>query len=329
MSEIAISAKGLGKTFGNFVAVQNVTLELPAGNLLALLGPNGAGKTTTVRMLASILQPSRGKAVIAGYDSVADADRVRGLVGLLTEQPGLYGRMNAVDYLDFFGELQGVPQAVRQKRTRELLERFSLWEHRTRAIGTFSKGMRQKVSLCRALIHDPQIVFLDEPTSGLDPSGGKIVRDYIEELKARGRTVIVCTHNLSEIEMYADHIAILKKGVIIAEGSIGTLKRSLLGAPVFEIRVTQPLPGGWDMLYEDSRALFHSDPEFSIQNYGPTWVRYSTAVPECTNPQLLRTLIEQGADVVSLAEVPKSLESVYLSIIHSSGDAGQSTLPQT
>lgn len=313
MVEIAICAEELGKTFGHFVAVQNISLTVTEGNLMALLGPNGAGKTTTVRMLASILRPSHGRATIAGFDSIHDAEQVRARVGLLTEQPGLYGRMNAVDYLDFFGELQKVDKHVRSKRARDLLERFGLWEYRNRPIGTFSKGMRQKVSLCRAVIHDPQIVFLDEPTSALDPSGAKAVRDYIIELKERGRTIVVCSHNLSEVEALADNIAIIKHGSIIAEGSVEQLKRRLLGPPLYELNLTEPLPNGWDMF--DGLVPSSTTSTLAIDAMGTSWIRYYTETPEQTNPALVRALVTQGAAVISLAEVPRSLEAVYLSIV--------------
>lgn len=313
MVEIAICAEEMGKSFGDFVAVQNISLTVAEGNLMALLGPNGAGKTTTVRMLASILRPSHGHATIAGFDSIDDAEQVRARVGLLTEQPGLYGRMNAVDYLDFFGALQKVDKPVRHKRARALLERFGLWEYRNRPIGTFSKGMRQKVSLCRAVIHDPQIVFLDEPTSALDPSGAKAVRDYIVELKARGRTIIVCSHNLSEVEALADHIAIIKHGRIVAEGSVEELKRRLLGPPLYELHLATPLPDGWAVF--DGFVPTEAASPLAIATTGASWIRYATETPEQTNPLLLRTLIAQGAAIVSLAEVPRSLESVYLSIV--------------
>ncbi len=160
-----VQLEGLTKRFGDFTAVDGVTLSLEAGEILALLGPNGAGKTTTVRMLAAILRPTEGRAVVAGFDTRADGIEVRRRVGMLTEQPGLYLRMRGSEYLHFFGRLYGLDAETRERRGRLLLERFDMPEAWDRRMGEFSKGMRQKMALARALLHEPQVLLLDEPTS--------------------------------------------------------------------------------------------------------------------------------------------------------------------
>jgi ABC-2 type transport system ATP-binding protein len=300
-----IRTERLTKKFGEFVAVNDVTLSVDAGEILALLGPNGAGKTTTVRMLGSILKPTSGKAAIAGYDVVEDAQQVRSTVGLLTEFPGLYHRMRADDYLRFFGELQHLPRSQREERIETLMKRFDMWDARKQRLGEYSKGMRQKIALIRALIHSPQVLFLDEPTSAMDPQSAKTVRDAINELRSSSRAIVLCTHNLMEAESLADRIAIIKTGRIIALGTPPQLKRELLGDPLLELRLGQPLDG----------LLPAIESVVTIEDKGDDWLRYRTGAPGEVNPVLVSRLIEQGASIVTLSEVRRSLEEVYLRIV--------------
>ena len=300
-----IRTERLTKKFGEFVAVNELTLSVGAGEILALLGPNGAGKTTTVRMLGSILKPTTGTASVAGHDVVQDARRVRNVVGLLTEFPGLYHRMRADDYLHFFGELQGLSRSQREERITELMKRFGMWYAREQRLGEYSKGMRQKIALIRALIHDPKVLFLDEPTSAMDPQSAKTVRDAIVELRSSRRAIVLCTHNLVEAESLADRIAIIKEDRIIALGTPAELKRELLGEPLLELRLGQPLDG----LLPAIESLV------SIEDKGETWFRYRAQAPGETNPVLVRRLADEGARIVTLSEVRRSLEEVYLRIV--------------
>jgi ABC-2 type transport system ATP-binding protein len=300
-----IRTEQLTKRFGEFVAVNEVTLTVAAGEILALLGPNGAGKTTTVRMLGSILKPTSGRATVAGYDVVRDARDVRSTVGLLTEFPGLYHRMKADEYLHFFGELQGLSRARREERIEELMKRFGMWNARKKRLGEYSKGMRQKIALIRALIHDPRVLFLDEPTSAMDPQSAKTVRDAIAELRSSDRAIILCTHNLAEAETLADRIAIIKEGRIIALGTPQQLKSHLLGNPLLEMRLGQSLDG----------LLPAIDSLVTVEEKGDDWFRYRTDVPAQVNPLLVRRLAEEGARIVTLSEVARSLEEVYLRIV--------------
>lgn len=303
-----IEAVGLTKQFGTFVAVNQIDLKVSEGEVLALLGPNGAGKTTTVRMLASILKPSAGWARVAGYDTVRQAMQVRRAIGLLTEFPGLYLRMNGADYLDFFGQLQGLSAAQRAARSEQLLRRFELWEARRQRIGQYSKGMRQKLALVRAMLHDPRVLFLDEPTSAMDPHSARLVRDAILELRRDRRTVVLCTHNLNEAEELADRIAIIRRGQIVALGTPQELKNRLLGTPLLELR----LAGALDGWLRDVQGLVH------VVEHGDTWLRYRCSDAEQVNPRLLQHLAARGAPVVMLSEVPRSLEEVYLRIVNES-----------
>ncbi|MCU0494495.1 MAG: ABC transporter ATP-binding protein [Chloroflexaceae bacterium] len=228
-----IEAHELRKQFGTFQAVKGLSLTIQPGEVLALLGPNGAGKTTTVRMLGAILKPTSGWARICGLDVVEHAQTVRNRVGLLTEYPGLYNRMRAVEYLDFFGALLGMERGLANRRAEMLLKQFGLWEARDRRLDGYSKGMKQKIALVRALIHDPPVMFLDEPTTAMDPQSARTVRDAIGDLRNAERTILLTTHNLTEAEVLADRIAIIRSGQIIAEGTIPQLTRQLLGEPLW------------------------------------------------------------------------------------------------
>lgn len=305
-----IVTQDLSKSFDDFLAVDGVSLEVGAGEVLALLGPNGAGKTTTVRMLTSILRPTRGWARVAGFDVVREAAKVRASVGVLTEQHGLYGRMPADDYLDFFGQLYGMDRPIRQKRIQQLLDDFGLIPDRQRRIGEYSKGMRQKLALARALLHNPPVLLLDEPTSAMDPESARLVRDSIRALRSDSRAIIICTHNLSEAEELADQIAIIRHGKIIARGTPSALKLSLLGPAEYEVRLGSSLNG----------HLLSLPAGVCLTDQGSDWLRYQTDAPESANPVVLRQLLDQGFAVISLFEVPRSLEQVYLLAINAPND---------
>jgi len=300
-----ISTEGLTKQFERHLAVSKLDLQVRHGEVLAFLGPNGAGKTTTVRMLTSILRPTSGRASVAGYDVVADARRVRAVVGHLTEFPGLYLRMRAREYLDFFGELYGMSAADRRRRMDELMEQFGLADAADRRLSEFSKGMRQKVALIRAMLHSPRVLFLDEPTSAMDPHSAKQVRDAISQLRGQGHTVFLCTHNLHEAETLADRLALIRKGELLAHGTAQELKTRFLGSPVVDIRLAAPLGKPWSSLVGDVR----------VEEFGERHLRYRTTDPVQTNPPLIRRLGEAGAKIVSVSESPQSLEQVYLKLV--------------
>jgi ABC-2 type transport system ATP-binding protein len=300
-----IELSDLTKQFDGFTAVDRVTLSVAPGEILALLGPNGAGKTTTVRMLAAILPPTAGQAFVAGYSVTEHPQEIRRRVGLLTEHPGLYLRMRGGEYLDFFGRLMNLDGGERERRARELLDRFGMSEAWDKRLGTYSKGMRQKMALIRAMLHDPAVLLLDEPTSAMDPHSAKLVRDAILGLRHHRRAIIICTHNLAEAESLADRIAIIRRGKIIASGTSAELKTQLLGPPLMELRLNQPTDGVAKLL---STLV-------EIEERGEDWVRYSAADFQETNPRLLRALAMHGVGVVTLGEMPRSLEDVYLQVV--------------
>ncbi len=300
-----IQAENLSKAFNDFLAVDNLSLDVQPGQILALLGQNGAGKTTTIRMLTGLLRPTKGWARIAGYDVVADATAVRSSVGVLTEQHGLYLRMTAEEYLDFFGKVYELDAATRQKRSVYLLEYFGLAEASRRRIGEYSKGMRQKLALARTLIHEPPVLLLDEPTSAMDPESARLVRDEIGNLRSSQRAIVICTHNLVEAEALADEIAIIYNGKILLKGKLKELKNHVLGKPEYEVRFSV----AWNM--ED----FKIPAGVEILDKKPLKLRFRSDNPDEINSLFLQNLSAAKAPVLTLEEVPRSLEQVYLKVM--------------
>src|SRR5512133_666509 len=284
-----IIAEALSKRFDDFLAVDRVNLNVQPGEVLALLGQNGAGKTTTVRMLTSILEPSGGQAWVAGYNVVQQADKVRTSVGVLTEHHGLYGRMSAVEYLEFFGSLYGLRSAEVRPRIMQLLERFGLGQVGKKRLGEYSKGMRQKLALVRAILHDPPVILLDEPTSAMDPESARLVRDSIRSLRGAGHTIMLCTHNLAEAEELADKVAIIRLGQIIMNDTLPNVKQQLLGPAEYEARLATRL-NGW-------RTELPAGVE--LRGQGENWLRFRVLDPQATNPLLLRCLLNDQLPVVS------------------------------
>jgi len=309
-----IFARDLCKRFDDLVAVDGVSFQVMAGEVLALLGPNGAGKTTTVRMLTSILTPTHGEARVAGYDVVTQAYRVRASVGVLTEQHGLYGRMNADEYLLFFGELYGLNPILCKRRIQELLTRFGLVEWRRKRLGEYSKGMRQKLALVRALLHDPPVMLLDEPTSAMDPESARLVRDAIQDLRSDERAMVICTHNLAEAEQLADQVAIIRRGKIILQGALPELKATLLHPPEYLVNFNTP--------FENDLQGSSTFQGVNLIERGETWLRFQVPEPDTQNPMLLRWLLEQGCEVVTFQEIPRTLEEVYIQAVSTPHEEG-------
>ncbi len=300
-----IEAHELSKFYDDFHAVKDINLNIAPGSVLALLGPNGAGKTTTVRMLTSILTPTTGWAKIAGFDVVRSPEQVRKHVGVLTEQHGLYERMKAIEYLDFFGRLYHLPADVRKKRGLELMERFGLSFALKKQLGDYSKGMKQKLALVRAMLHDPPILLLDEPTSAMDPQSAKLVRDAIIELQRDQRTFMITTHNLTEAQQLANRIAVIRHGRILADGTFEELAERFDGVPLVELKVA----GTVDDLGQEISDLV------DVESTGGDWLRFHVKEPYKTNPLLLRKLVGLGVDVISLTPLSRTLEDIYLQIV--------------
>lgn len=298
-----IETNDLSKQYNSdFWAVNGVTLNVQPAQILGLLGQNGAGKTTTVRMLTSLLSPTRGWARVGGYDVVKHPFEVRSNVGVLTEQHGLYMRMTGEEYLEFFGKVYGLDAPTRKARSQYLLDYFGLAEAARRRSGEYSKGMKQKLALARALIHDPAVLLLDEPTSAMDPESAQLVRNEIARLKSSQRTIIICTHNLAEAEALADQIAIIYRGRILLNGTLDELKRSVLGPVEYEARFARDFDAG----------MFDLPQGVEMTDRGPSSLRFKVDAPQVSNPILVQALTARNAPLVSFQEVPKKLEHVYL-----------------
>jgi len=298
-----IETNDLSKQFNNdFWAVDGVSLCVEPGKILALLGQNGAGKTTTVRMLTSLLVPSRGWARVAGYDVTKKPQDIRANVGVLTEQHGLYMRMTGEEYLEFFGRVYGLDPSARRTRSDYLLQYFGIAEAARRRCGEYSKGMKQKLALARALMHDPSVLLLDEPTSAMDPESSRLVRDEIARLRSSQRTIIICTHNLAEAEALADSIAIIYRGRILLNGTLDELKRAVLGPVEYEARFA----------HEFDPGDLHLPQGVTLASRSANSLRFQVDAPQMLNPLLVNELTSRNAPLVSFQEVPRKLEQVYL-----------------
>ncbi len=311
-AEAMIHTEGLTKQYrGNggrpVVAVDRLDLEVAEGEVFGFLGPNGAGKTTTMRMLACLVGPSSGRAWINGLQVGHDDTAIRRTVGILTEAPGLYDRLSAQKNLTIFARLCEVQDAAGQ--VEKYLRMLGLWDRRDDLAGNFSKGMRQKLAICRALIHEPKLLFLDEPTSGLDPEAAKLVHDFIVELKAEGRTIFLCTHNLDEADRLCDRIGVMKQRLIRVD-TPENLRHELYGHRVaFHVRAV-------DLACTD---LVRGLP--FVRQVQPLTVNGGGAIvvdlddPIRQDPVIVRALVEAGADIQFVGELRHSLEDVYLQLI--------------
>lgn len=231
-----LRTEGLSKRYGELWALRDIDIELAAGGCLVLLGRNGAGKSTALRCMAGIVAPTSGRAWVDGLDVTVEPDQVRARVGLMPELPGLYERMSARAYLDYFGQIYGLEAAERSRRIDGLLELFDLASEAQRWLGSYSKGMRQKVALIRSTIHRPQLVLADEPTSALDPASARRAWDYLKELQAAGSALVICTHSMVEAEELAGTVGIMSAGRLLATGNIAELTRRSGLKPRRELR---------------------------------------------------------------------------------------------
>ncbi|HEV8355495.1 MAG TPA: ABC transporter ATP-binding protein [Gemmatimonadales bacterium] len=298
-----ISARGLSRSFDGRPAVEELTFEVPEGSLCALLGPNGAGKTTTVRLLLGLLTPTAGGGEVAGVTLPAsdpEGARLRGRCGLLTEAPGFYDRLDGLENLDLFGRLYGLDEAELRRRIEHWLRRFELWEARARPFGTWSKGMKQRLALIRAVLHQPPVLFLDEPTAGLDPAAAREVRDLVSALRAEGRTILLCTHNLAEAEELADLVGIMRRRMLVF-GARAALTR---GTPGLELEVA----GDGGALAAGLRSL----PAVRAVAANGRSLRVTLDDPERDTPAVVREAVRLGAAVLAVRPAAPSLEEIYL-----------------
>ena len=306
----SIEAFELVRSFNSVKAVENLSFSVEEGEIFGLLGPNGAGKTTTIRMLSALLAPTAGRATIAGYDVQDDALRVREIIGILTESPSLYGRLSALENMEFFAKAYGVTdKAKRDSKIRELLEFFQLWERRTDHVGKYSKGMKQKLAIARALIHSPEILYLDEPTSGLDPKSSKDIRDLMEALtENQCQTILLSTHRLEDAERLCDRVMIINKGRPITIASPRDLRQRFSSGQEVQVGVVK--------LDDDLIAMVRELPNVVNLTVEPSENRLSISLgAEQDIPVLVKALIEYGAEVRYVKPMETSLEEAYLELM--------------
>ncbi len=308
-----IRTEGLCKYFQSdghpIKAVDGLDLQVKEGEVFGFLGPNGAGKTTTVRMLACLIGPTAGRAWVNGLEVGRDDLKIRGDVGILTESPGLYERLSAQRNLAIFAELYGVKDVPGQ--VEKYLKLLDLWDRRDTEAGTFSKGMKQKLAIARALLHEPPVVFMDEPTAALDPEAAKTVRDFIETLRGQGRTIFLCTHNLDEAERLCHRIGVFRQQ-LIAVDTPEALRRQLFGRQTV-VHLAQLT----DQMVASVRGLSFVQNVEALPNQGAAGGKLviSLSDPAAQNPAIVGALVGQGAQIQFVNELKHSLEDVYLSLI--------------
>lgn len=305
----SIVAEGLTKRFNAIVAVDHVSFSIGEGEVFGLLGPNGAGKTTTIRMLACLISPSEGSATVWGYSITREPEKVRGLVGILTENPSLYERLTAYENLWFFAEAYGLSDpGERDSRIKELLEFFDLWDRRGDKVGVFSRGMKQKLAIARALVHRPPVIFLDEPTAGLDPESAMEIRSLISRLSKHEKcTILLCTHRLEDAERLCSRVMIINRGRSVAIGTLAELTR-LVGKPVLQIglkSIDQRVLDSVKSLKEVKSVAVDSQSNRLLLD-----LQDESAVPE-----IVREVVYAGGMVLSVNVAYPSLEDVYLKLV--------------
>ncbi|MBK8901600.1 MAG: ABC transporter ATP-binding protein [Anaerolineaceae bacterium] len=299
-----IETTNLTKQFGDLTAVDRLTLTIPEGEVFGFLGPNGAGKTTTVRMLTSLIAPTAGTASLLGH-KLGEADtEIRRNVGILTETPGMYERLSAYKNLAIYARLYEVKDVDGQ--VEKYLRLLGLWDRRNDAAGTFSKGMRQKLAIARALLHEPRILFLDEPTAGLDPEASRLVRDFIADVKEQGRTIFLTTHNLDEADRLCDRVAVFKSRLRVLDTPEG-LRQQLYGRQVV-FHLSHPAQSGLPIL----QNLPYVKKIEAVENK----LLVAVDEPEQHNPEMIRRLVEGGQSIQFVGELRYSLEEIYLQLIN-------------
>jgi ABC-2 type transport system ATP-binding protein len=305
-----IQVNGLTKDYGARRAIDNLTFDAEQGEIVGFLGPNGAGKTTTMRILTGYMPPTDGTAVVAGYNVVEESLEVRKRVGYLPETVPLYDDMTAIDYLKFMADLRRIPNP--EERAYETLEGVNLKERADSYIGTFSKGMRQRVGLAQALIHRPEVLILDEPTIGLDPAQVVEMRNVIREI-GKDRTVLLSTHILSEAQQICDRVLIINKGQIVTEDTPENLQSRLVGAQRVVLRVR----GDSDGL---SNKIARVKGVQAVEAKPDGSVEFEFAAGEDTRPQVAKAVVQAGYELLELRPVGLSLEEIFLELTRESAN---------
>jgi len=307
-----IQLRNLTRSFGSNCAINNISFSVEEGEVFGLLGPNGSGKTTLVRLLNGVLAPTSGSVTIFDRDVMAEGAYVRARTGVLTETPSLYERFTAKKNLTFFGRFYGIPDAELTSRVHQILELLDLADRADEPVGGFSRGMKQRLAIARALIHDPQVIFLDEPTSGLDPQSSRQVDGIIHELASdKGKTIFLCTHNLAEAQALCSRVAMINKGKILALGSIRELTELLWKALPLEMEFLTAIP---DAVISSIREMNGVTVES---------VRENTLTLRVTGkhliPPVIHAAIRHGGEVFRVTPRDYSLEEIYFTVQEQGG----------
>lgn len=315
MNVNAIETYDLTRVFDERVAVERLTLAVPSGTVFGFLGPNGAGKTTTVRMLSALIDPTYGAARVAGYELGRENMQIRRRVGILTEFPGLYIRLSALENLLFFAGLSGLSRKRALPFAEKYLRMLELWDRRNDPVSAYSKGMRQRLAICRALLHQPEVVFMDEPTSGLDPDAARVVREVIKELRGEGRTVFMSTHNMPEAEVLCDYVGIFATR-LLRVGSLQELRGGRYGlGTVVRVRgdVQRWVPVAEGMGFVRGVQAMPGPNGTHPPEWGELAVRLD--VPDESTPALVQGLAAAGAPILYVGPIANTLESIYLELL--------------
>jgi ABC-2 type transport system ATP-binding protein len=306
MATIAIRTENLTRDFATVRALDGLSIEVASGEIFGFLGPNGAGKTTTINLLLGLLEPTAGRAEVLGFDTRTEADQVRERVGALLEHTGLYEQLSAEDNLEFYGRVWRMPAAERQARIRELLTHIGLWDRRKERVGKWSKGMKQKLALARAVFHRPPLVFLDEPTAGLDVMAAVAVREDLTALAEReGVTVFLTTHNMAEAEKLSNRVAVIRRGQLVATGSPDSL-RARMGGPRLEIVGRN--------FGESALSLLRARPEIAAVDAHNSHLTIDLRQEADTAP-LVGLLVSAGVQVEEVRRGKASLEEVFVTLM--------------
>jgi ABC-2 type transport system ATP-binding protein len=301
---VVIEVNNLTKKFGEVIAVDNLSFQVNEGEVLGFLGPNGAGKTTTIRMLAGIISPTAGNASVAGFRIPDDIENLHEVVGLLTENPGFYERFSALRNLEYFA---GFYTNLDEKaRSEQVLKIMGLWERRNDRVGTYSKGMKHRLALARALIHEPKVLFLDEPTAGLDPEAAQEVRELIKQLSQEGRTIFLSTHNLTEAEQLCHRIAVIRTHLLILD--TGNNLRNRFFRREIIIRMQELT----DKVIQTVKKLPFVQETRVVDNQ----LVMELSEPEYNRPELVKAVVDAGGRILEVFENKQPLEEIYLRLIH-------------
>src|ERR1051325_4984056 len=302
----AVQTSGLTRTYGAMTALNALDLTVQRGDLFGFIGSNGAGKTTTLRILATFLAPSAGRAQILGHDVVSDADAVRHVIGYMPDFFGVYKDMEVTEYLDFFGACYKIPTVQREKTVNDVLELVGLSEKKGALIGALSRGMQQRLGLARVLIHDPQLLLLDEPASGLDPRARIEMMAILQELQRMGKTIIISSHILSELETLCNRVAIIEKGKLIYSGPVQGVRDQMATGRIFLVKV----------LGDETRAmeLLKSRPEVNQVEHAEGRIKVTLNDHETDPGCVADTVVHGGLKLVGLEEYELGLEEVFMRV---------------